>query len=48
MNDFAASHSGTHGQGFRVVPNKWLSENNIETWEGMTPDQLEYVIPREL
>ena len=49
MQDFAAMHADTHGVGFRVdVPSDWLSANNIETWPGMTDDQLEYVIPREL
>jgi hypothetical protein len=49
VNDFAANHGGTHGQGFRVtVPNKWLRDNDIEVWEGMTPDHLEYVIPNHL
>jgi len=49
VNDFANSHRGSHGQGFRVeVPTSWLEENNIEVWSGMTTDQLEYVIPREL
>ena len=49
VNDFAASHLGTHGQGFKVsVPSNWLRQNNIEIWEGAVPDQLEYLIPRQL
>jgi hypothetical protein len=49
VNDFASSHAVTHGQGFSVeVPNSWIEDNNIEIWENITPDQLEYLIPREL
>ena len=48
VNDFASSHTGTHGQGLKVtVPNRWLTDNNIEIWEGRTPDQLEYLIPND-
>jgi hypothetical protein len=46
--DFYNNHSDTHGNGYQVeVPNSWLRDNNIETWEG-TGDELEYVIPRDL
>ncbi|MBO0802513.1 MAG: RHS repeat-associated core domain-containing protein, partial [Nocardiopsaceae bacterium] len=49
VKDFAARHSATHGVGFRVdVPTSWLSRPEIDTLIGMTEDQLEYVIPREL
>jgi hypothetical protein len=49
VNDFASSHTGTHGQGFKViVPQKWLEDNDIEVWQGRTPEQLEFLIPREL
>ena len=48
VNDFASSHAGTHGQGFKVtVPNRWLTDNNIEIWEGRTSDQLEYLVPND-
>jgi hypothetical protein len=34
------------------VPSSWLEGNiasgAIEEWEGITPDLIEYVIPREL
>jgi hypothetical protein len=48
--DFAESHASTHGpSGLRIdVPGDWLSHPDIQLWEGMMPDQLEYVIPREL
>jgi len=49
VNDFAAGHAGTHGQGFKVTaPDSWITDNNIEIWVGRTPDQLEYLIPRDL
>ncbi|MFD0688592.1 polymorphic toxin-type HINT domain-containing protein [Actinomadura fibrosa] len=49
VNDFATTHSGSHGQGFLVrVPSKWLEEHNIEIWEGLTEEQIEYLIRREL
>ncbi|WP_078862833.1 polymorphic toxin-type HINT domain-containing protein [Streptomyces sp. NRRL F-5123] len=49
VNDFAAGHGDTHGVGFAVdVPTSWLAERNIEVWEGRTPEQLEYLIPRDL
>jgi hypothetical protein len=48
VEDFAETHSNTHGVGMRIeVPNSWLAQPDIEVWEGRTPDQLEYVIPRE-
>jgi hypothetical protein len=49
VNDFAATHPESHGVGFRIeVPSSWLSSPGIEIWEGMTENQLEFVIPREL
>jgi hypothetical protein len=46
--DFYNNHSDTHGNGYQVeVPNSWLENNNIETWEG-TGNELEYPIPRQL
>jgi hypothetical protein len=30
------------------VPTEWRQQKGVETWEGMTPDQLEYPIPTEL
>ncbi len=49
VQDFVATHADTHGVGMRIdVPSSWLSHPDIQIWEGRTPDQLEYVIPREL
>jgi hypothetical protein len=48
VQDFAANNEG-YGVGFRVdVLSSWLSANGIEPITGMTEDQLEYAIPREL
>ncbi len=30
------------------VPGSWLSQPDIEVWQGMTDEQIEYVIPREM
>ncbi|PWE08635.1 hypothetical protein DD630_18515 [Streptomyces sp. BSE7F] len=51
--DFLTGHADTHGPGYRIeVPTDWLerhvAEGNIDRYEGITPDQIEYVIPREL
>ena len=47
VNDFASTHTGTHGFGYKVtVPTRWLTDNNIEIWPGMG-DQVEYVIPAD-
>ena len=51
--EWAQSSTDTHGVGFKVeVPNGWLQENidsgSIEVWEGMTEENVEYVIPTEL
>jgi len=49
VNDFAATHPESHWVGFRTeVPSSWLSSPGIEIWEGMTENQLEFVIPREM
>jgi hypothetical protein len=41
--------SGLCVQGFKVtVLNSWVEDNNIEIWLGRNPEQLAYLIPREL
>jgi hypothetical protein len=49
VEDFLITHGETHGQGMRVsVPNSWIEDREIETWEGIDETMVEYVIPREL
>jgi hypothetical protein len=45
--------TGTHGNGYKVgVSDSWLqakeASGEVEVWEGVTPTQKEYVVPREL
>jgi RHS repeat-associated protein len=51
--DFLSGHGHSHGPGFRIeVPTDWLERHVaggvIDRYPGITDDQIEYVIPREL
>ncbi|MEV6486988.1 RHS repeat-associated core domain-containing protein [Streptomyces sp. NPDC051576] len=51
--DFLRGHTDTHGPGYRIeVPTEWLERHieagTINRYPDITPDNIEYVIPREL
>ncbi|MET7961534.1 polymorphic toxin-type HINT domain-containing protein [Micromonospora zamorensis] len=50
VEDWAAHHSDTHGQGFKVaVPTAWLRKNGIEPMEDfLNEGAVEYAVPSHL